>query len=55
MVSADGVLRVRQDIKKAFTITFSQGGTVVGADEVPVGTPDYSSFILKIGPRSPMS
>ncbi|WP_027532702.1 ABC transporter substrate-binding protein [Bradyrhizobium sp. WSM3983] len=43
-----------QDIKRAFTdyIT-SNGGTVVGADEVPVGTPDYSSFILKIRAAKP--
>jgi branched-chain amino acid transport system substrate-binding protein len=43
-----------QDIKKAFTdyIT-ANGGTVVGADEVPVGTPDYSSFILKIRAAKP--
>ncbi|MFK4524047.1 branched-chain amino acid transport system substrate-binding protein [Bradyrhizobium japonicum] len=43
-----------QDIKRAFTdyIT-ANGGTVVGADEVPVGTPDYSSFILKIRAAKP--
>jgi branched-chain amino acid transport system substrate-binding protein len=43
-----------QDIKRAFNdyIT-SNGGTVVGADEVPVGTPDYSSFILKIRAAKP--
>ena len=43
-----------QDIKKSFTdyIT-ANGGTVVGADEVPVGTPDYSSFILKIRAAKP--
>jgi ADP-ribose pyrophosphatase YjhB (NUDIX family) len=43
-----------QDIKKSFTdyIT-SHGGTVVGADEVPVGTPDYSSYILKIRAAKP--
>ncbi len=43
-----------QDIKKSFTdyIT-ANGGTVVGADEVPVGTPDFSSFILKIRAAKP--
>ena len=43
-----------QDIKKAFTdyIT-AHGGTVVGADEVPVGTPDYSAYILKIRAAKP--
>lgn len=43
-----------QDIKKAFTdyIT-SHGGTVVGADEVPLSTPDYSSYILKIRAAKP--
>jgi branched-chain amino acid transport system substrate-binding protein len=43
-----------QDIKKSFTdyIT-ANGGTVVGADEVPVGAPDYSSFILKIRAAKP--
>ena len=43
-----------QDIKKSFTdyIT-ANGGQVVGADEVPVGTPDYSSFILKIRAAKP--
>lgn len=43
-----------QDIKKAFAdyIT-SHGGTVVGADEVPVGTPDYSAYILKIRAANP--
>ena len=43
-----------QDIKKSFTdyIT-SHGGTVVGADEVPVGTPDYSSYILEIRAAKP--
>jgi branched-chain amino acid transport system substrate-binding protein len=43
-----------QDIKKAFTDYITQnGGTVVGADEVPIGTPDYSSFILKIRAAKP--
>ncbi|MDE2363438.1 MAG: amino acid ABC transporter substrate-binding protein, partial [Hyphomicrobiales bacterium] len=43
-----------QDIKKAFTdyIT-AHGGTVVGADEAPVNTADYSSFILKIRAAKP--
>jgi branched-chain amino acid transport system substrate-binding protein len=43
-----------QDIKKAFTDYITgAGGTIVGADEVPVGTPDYSSFILKIRAAKP--
>ncbi len=43
-----------QDIKRAFTdYTTREGGTVVGADEAPVGTPDYSSFILKIRAAKP--
>lgn len=43
-----------QDIKRAFENYIKQnGGTVVGADEVPVGTPDYSSFILKIRAAKP--
>lgn len=43
-----------QDIKKAFTdYILANGGTVVGSDEVPVGTPDYSSFILKIRAAKP--
>jgi len=43
-----------QDIKRAFeTYIKANGGTVVGADEVPVGTPDYSSFILKIRAAKP--
>jgi len=43
-----------QDIKKAFNdYIVANGGTVVGADEVPVGTPDYSSFILKIRAAKP--
>ena len=43
-----------QDIKKSFTdyIT-AHGGTVVGSDEVPVGAPDYSSYILKIRAAKP--
>jgi len=43
-----------QDIKRAFNdYILANGGTVVGADEVPVGTPDYSSFILKIRAAKP--
>lgn len=43
-----------QDIKRSFEGYIKQnGGTVVGADEVPVGTPDYSSFILKIRAAKP--
>jgi branched-chain amino acid transport system substrate-binding protein len=43
-----------QDIKNAFTDYLTKnGGTVVGADEVPVNTPDYSSFILKIRQAKP--
>lgn len=43
-----------QDIKKAFNdYIVANGGTVVGADEVPVGTPDYSSYILKIRAAQP--
>jgi len=43
-----------QDIKKSFTDYIqANGGSVVGADEVPVGTPDYSSFILKIRAAKP--
>jgi len=43
-----------QDIKASFTDYLAKnGGTIVGADEVPVGTPDYSSFILKIRAAKP--
>jgi branched-chain amino acid transport system substrate-binding protein len=43
-----------QDIKKSFNdYILANGGTVVGADEVPVGTPDFSSFILKIRAAKP--
>ncbi|MEQ1614253.1 MAG: ABC transporter substrate-binding protein, partial [Hyphomicrobiaceae bacterium] len=43
-----------QDIKKAFTdYNKANGGSIVGADEVPVGTPDYSSLILKIRAAKP--
>src|ERR1700761_2026156 len=43
-----------QDIKKAFSdyIT-ANGGTVVGADEAPLNTADYSSYILKIRAAKP--
>jgi branched-chain amino acid transport system substrate-binding protein len=43
-----------QDIKKSFSdyIT-SNGGTVVGADEAPLNTADYSSYILKIRAAKP--
>lgn len=43
-----------QDIKATFTDFITKnGGTVVGADEVPVNTADYSSFILKIRAAKP--
>ena len=43
-----------QDIKRSFTeYAAKNGGTVVGADEVPVNTPDFSSFILKIRAAKP--
>lgn len=43
-----------QDIRRSFTDYInSNGGSVVGADEVPVGTPDFSSFILKIRAAKP--
>jgi branched-chain amino acid transport system substrate-binding protein len=43
-----------QDIKRSFTnYLTANGGTVVGADEVPVGAPDYSSYILKIRAAKP--
>ena len=43
-----------QDIKKNFTDYIqANGGEVVGADEVPVNTADYSSFILKIRAAKP--
>ncbi|MEI5665647.1 ABC transporter substrate-binding protein [Bosea sp. CCNWLW174] len=43
-----------QDIKRAFEAYAKANGiTIVGADEVPVGTPDYSSFILKIRAARP--
>jgi branched-chain amino acid transport system substrate-binding protein len=43
-----------QDIARSFKALLKQfGGEVVGADEVPVGAPDYSSFILKIRAAKP--
>ena len=43
-----------QDIKRSFTnYLTANGGTVVGSDEVPVGAPDYSSYILKIRAAKP--
>ncbi|MGH7103757.1 MAG: ABC transporter substrate-binding protein [Acetobacteraceae bacterium] len=43
-----------QDIAQSFTkILIANGGTVVGADSVPLNTPDYSSFILKIRQAKP--
>ncbi len=43
-----------QDINRSFHELLAQaGGTVVGNDEVPLNTPDYSSFILKIRQAKP--
>ncbi|MBV9565140.1 MAG: amino acid ABC transporter substrate-binding protein [Bradyrhizobium sp.] len=43
-----------QDIKKAFSDYINaNGGTVVGADEAPLNTADYSSYILKIRAAKP--
>ena len=43
-----------QDIAKSFKeILAKAGGTVVGDDDVPLNTPDYSSFILKIRQAKP--
>ncbi len=43
-----------QDIKREFTqFSAANGGTLVGADEVPLNTADYSSFILKIRAAKP--
>jgi branched-chain amino acid transport system substrate-binding protein len=43
-----------QDIAKSFKeLLKKQGGTVVGDDSVPLNTPDYSSFILKIRDAKP--
>jgi branched-chain amino acid transport system substrate-binding protein len=43
-----------QDILRASrTLLKEAGGTEVGADEVPLNTPDFSSFILKIRQAKP--
>jgi branched-chain amino acid transport system substrate-binding protein len=43
-----------QDILRTFQDILKQaGGTVVGADEVPLNTADFSSFILKIRQAKP--
>jgi len=43
-----------QDIAKSFKEILKQaGGTIVGDDSVPLNTPDYSSFILKIRQAKP--
>jgi branched-chain amino acid transport system substrate-binding protein len=43
-----------QDIVKSFKALLAKaGGTVVGDDSVPLNTPDYSSFILKIRQAKP--
>ena len=43
-----------QDIAKAFKDLLAKaGGTIVGDDSVPLNTPDYSSFILKIRQAKP--
>jgi branched-chain amino acid transport system substrate-binding protein len=43
-----------QDIAKSFKeILAKAGGTIVGDDSVPLNTPDYSSFILKIRQAQP--
>ncbi len=43
-----------QDIAKSFKQILTQaGGTIVGDDTVPLNTPDYSSFILKIRQARP--
>jgi len=43
-----------QDIRRSFMELLKEGGgTVAGADEVPLNTPDYSSFILKIRQAKP--
>ena len=45
---------VGQDIKRSFTeFGAANGITIVGVDEVPVNTADYSSFILKIRAAKP--
>ncbi|ABS67947.1 ABC transporter substrate-binding protein [Xanthobacter versatilis] len=43
-----------QDVKRFFgQYAKDNGGTIVGADDVPVGTQDFSSFILKIRAAKP--
>jgi len=43
-----------QDIAKSFKELLTKaGGTIVGDDSVPLNTPDYSSFILKIREAKP--
>jgi branched-chain amino acid transport system substrate-binding protein len=43
-----------QDINRSFhELLAKAGGTAVGNDEVPLNTPDYSSFILKIRQAQP--
>lgn len=43
-----------QDIRHSFgEFLKKSGGTIVGADEVPINTSDYSSFILKIRQAKP--
>ncbi len=43
-----------QDINRSFHELLRQaGGTAVGNDEVPLNTPDYSSFVLKIRQAKP--
>lgn len=43
-----------QNINRSFHERLAQaGGTPVGNDEVPLSTPDYSSFILKIRAAKP--
>ncbi len=43
-----------QDIAKSFKELLTKaGGTIVGDDSVPLNTPDYSSFILKIRDAKP--
>jgi branched-chain amino acid transport system substrate-binding protein len=43
-----------QDIAKSFKeLLVKAGGTIVGDDSVPLNTPDYSSFILKIRQAKP--
>lgn len=49
-----GAFAFGQDIKASFTDYITKaGGSVVGSDEVPVSTADYSSFILKIRAAKP--